>query len=521
MRFLQCILALSLAYAVAADGLDHQYERRHEHPTRTVNKRAAALLPYNVASPASTPAFVHPPDPVLLTVQQVATLLTVTTAPLTSVLAKTALQLVNSAATLNIDGVLKQVTGLVSGLLCGLLPCPKANGSATDPRPPLIGMGAKTCLDSKYNATVINSLFYYGGADTTVYLCPGSEISLEGPVFFYAKNQTLTTLGEPRAKLTIKDKDTTCALYIADAGNDDSTVSNLIIDGSRPSLGYKSNGLALIEMGGNNQGQKIMNVKAYEPRGWSSLHIIEGYENQCSGTTVSGNQIGPAGHAPSGAQQFSRLKKRDSTGTYPPGQWADGISVACKNSVVTGNTITDATDGAIVIFGAPGTKVSNNEIITDDRSLLGGINAVDYNPYSGNFAGVVVDSNTITAKGTLLKVGIAVGVATWYAGVNNNIRTNGGSFTNNKFTTGPQGYFGYGVSVAGHNGATVTGSSFSNVNFGGVYSSSCFKGMPAMQPLVYNSMRDTGNTLQTGFLDANYQLAICIGPGAINSTVSV
>lgn len=101
-----------------------------------------------------------------------------------------------------------------------------------------------------------------------------------------------------------------------------------------------------------------------------------------------------------------------------------------------------------------------------------------------------------------------MGVATWYAGVNNNIRTNGGSFTNNKFTTGPQGYFGYGVSVAGHNGATVTGSSFSNVNFGGVYSSSCFKGMPAMQPLVYNSMRDTGNTLQTGFLDANYQLAI-------------
>lgn len=36
------------------------------------------------------------------------------------------------------------------------------------------------------------------------------------------------------------------------------------------------------------------------------------------------------------------------------------------------NTITDATDGAIVIFGAPGTLVKNNTIIADTRVLLGG-----------------------------------------------------------------------------------------------------------------------------------------------------
>lgn len=58
-----------------------------------------------------------------------------------------------------------------------------------------------------------------------------------------------------------------------------------------------------------------------------------------------------------------------------PSLRADGISLACRNSVVSGNTITDATDGGIVIFQAPGSMIKDNTIIADQRQLLGGINA--------------------------------------------------------------------------------------------------------------------------------------------------
>lgn len=78
----------------------------------------------------------------------------------------------------------------------------------------------------------------------------------------------------------------------------------------------------------------VDNVHAYEPRGWSVLHGIEGWQNMCRGMIITNNQIGPAGHAPNTGFQF---KKRDSTGNYGAGQWADGISIACFQSTVSNN----------------------------------------------------------------------------------------------------------------------------------------------------------------------------------------
>lgn len=331
-------------------------------PTKTLERRTVTSLlpPFNTASPAPTPAFIHPPIPPLLPVEQVATLLTVTTATTFSVLGQAALQLVNSATTLNIDGVLKTVPSLLNGVLCGLFGC-GGRPKYSDPRPPLQQMGSSTCLDSKYNASVINSLFYCacdasfvtsrrltlslpadGGAGTTVNLCPNAHIDLETSIYFYAANQTLQTGGLPfdstRAVLTVNDSSTTCAIYGADDGNNGVTLKNVIINGNRDGLGWAPNGLALIEMGGNNRGQVIQNVKSYDPRGWSALHLIEGYQNSCSGSKVLNNELGPSGHAPSGAQQFRMVKMKRDTGTYPPGQWADGLSLACKNSIATGNT---------------------------------------------------------------------------------------------------------------------------------------------------------------------------------------
>lgn len=97
-----------------------------------------------------------------------------------------------------------------------------------------------------------------------------------------------------------------------------------------------------IEMGGQNSDQVVEYVRSYDPKGWSCLHIHEGALD-CNNVTIQNNDIGPCG-----SDAFQ--------------QWADGISMSCRNSVVRNNMIQGATDGGIVLFGAPGTQVYNNTI---------------------------------------------------------------------------------------------------------------------------------------------------------------
>lgn len=129
--------------------------------------------------------------------------------------------------------------------------------------------------------------------------------------------------------------------------------------------------------------------------------------NSCDKFSVVDSQIGPAGHGPSGDAQL-RLRRRD-TGVHGPGEWADGISLACKNSLVARNVLTDCSDGFIVLFGGLNTTVTQNKIIADQRQTLGGVNLVDWGLWSGTYNGVKVTENTIIAKGSLIKLGIAVG----------------------------------------------------------------------------------------------------------------
>ncbi|GAA5820937.1 hypothetical protein JCM11251_001884 [Rhodosporidiobolus azoricus] len=515
MHAFSLLVLFTLALTVAAEP---QPQQSTSEPSRTLAARSSAILPCNTDNPAPTPLFTPPPDPILAPVAQIAVLLTATTAGPLTVLGKAAIDLVNNAAQLNIGGVLKSVTNLVPNLLCGLFGCAKQ--PVNDARPTLENAGAKRCLDSSANATTINSLLYYGGANTTVYLCSGAIINLESPVFFFAPDQTLTTYGalSTRAKLVVADPSFTCAIYAANAGLDRVVLSNVEINGNRPKYGWSSSGLALIEMGGNSVGQTIRNVKAYEPRGWSALHALEGSDNQCSGMKIQDNELGPAGNAPSGAAQFRMAKLKRGDAGYTPGQWADGISLACKESTVTGNTITDATDGGIVIFGAPGSNIKANNIIAEDRVLMGGVNAVDYYPFLGNYGDLVVSGNTFNAKSTLMKVGIAVGPSTWGSGTAA-IRTFGGTFSQNTFTSSTKtGYFGYALSVAGHSAGRFLANNALGANFGGVYSAACQPNMPKPQFSIYNPVLSIGNTLQTSFKAASYSLAICLGPGNITDT---
>src|SRR5262249_32485762 len=138
---------------------------------------------------------------------------------------------------------------------------------------------------------------------------------------------------------------------------------------------------------------------SFEPRGWSAMHVYRGNpSNSCRGAWIHNNRIGPSGDGD------------------PPvaNQWADGISRGCFRSLVGNNTIVDPTDGRRVVFGAPGATVRNNTIRAATRSLLGGINMVDYTPTSGDYTGTIVENNTVDASGALIRVGIAMGPRVWF-----------------------------------------------------------------------------------------------------------
>ena len=164
--------------------------------------------------------------------------------------------------------------------------------------------------------------------------------------------------GDSRATLVVKGKDQSVAIYSACQVCDNISIQNLQVYGSWLEMGYNG-GAGLIEMGGNTFGQTIKNCKLMYPRGWSAVHgigtlrfgshnalgnntlmaesfgLAEGDPTadgrRCSSMQILNNQVGPSGAGPN-------------PGTLD-GQWADGISIACKQSTVSGNIITDTTDG--------------------------------------------------------------------------------------------------------------------------------------------------------------------------------
>nr|WP_269810936.1 right-handed parallel beta-helix repeat-containing protein [Kineosporia rhizophila] len=200
----------------------------------------------------------------------------------------------------------------------------------------------------------------------------------------------------------------------------------------------------------------------------------------CQGASVTGNQIGPSG---------------------TPDGWADGISLACGTSTVKNNTITDATDGAIVVFGAPGSTVSNNTIIAQNRTLLGGINMVDYGPMDGNYEGTVVSDNTVRADGALIKIGLAMGPGVWSC---TDTVVTGGTVTGNTLEGSTMGY---GYAVNGVKDFTITGNKDNSVHIG-IPNGSCDGVNP--KPAGFLSDVAQGGRLQSDFTPAklNFLLGI-------------
>lgn len=291
------------------------------------------------------------------------------------------------------------------------------------------------CIGSG-DQTKINAALTEAGS--VAVLCRNSEFALTAPIFFSADGQQIYTedlpTGDSRALLKIASPSVVTAVVMIDRS--DVVLKNVIVDGSRPQYGHLQ-GEALILAGGQVSGQVVSGVKAFDTRSWSILHLFEGGEPYCSGALVENNEIGPAGQS--------------------DGTWADGISMACSNSLIRNNLIVDATDGGIVIFAAPGSLIENNVIRAENRVLLGGINMVDWPVYEGNYTNTRVHQNVIDAAGATIRIALGMGWRVWTCldpGFPDDPTIYGAVVTDNTL----QGdYMQYGYTVDGVRDWTVTG----------------------------------------------------------------
>ncbi|KAI5123415.1 hypothetical protein M0805_006120 [Coniferiporia weirii] len=347
-------------------------------------------------------------------------------------------------------------------------------------------------------------------------LCPNTEYRIEAPIAFTFPNQEISTQGYPtddsRATLVVNG---TIVNGTGQSTAIDGTCSNcngvilrnIQIDGSRE--GTIIDGGANIEMGGDNSGQLVEFVHSFNPRSWSCLHIAEG-TLKCSNITVQNNDIGPCGN-----DAFN--------------QWADGISFSCANGIVRNNLVNNPTDGGIVLFGSPGTIVENNTIWVEQQTLLGGINMVDFSPWSGNYTGVVVQNNSIyggfatdndedvATKGddqfdAIIKIGIAIGPRTWFGTRYGNNKSENAVVINNNLS----GAFGYGIAMTSAHNFTVEGNVlFGNTSFIGSRGPNCSSvdTTPTTHDFVIEQNTTVLSTTQSDFQNiADGSSLTCIEP---------
>ncbi|KAJ9103736.1 hypothetical protein QFC21_002196 [Naganishia friedmannii] len=326
------------------------------------------------------------------------------------------------------------------------------------------------CIPSgRATEVLINERFRIGGPRTTVTLCPGSIHRLQAPIEFTAQGQVLTTQGNvqgwKRAMLLVEGEDQSMAIK-ADCSNCHSiTIRSLIVDGNRPLLLRVPKGEALVEMG-NAEAQVIQDCRLLEPR--------EGDWKSCRGGIIKNNVIGPAGEE--WDEEYDGSEDPEPRFGNPR---ADGISLACKDSTVSGNTVFDTTDGAIVLFGSSGSQVNDNLVYARTRMVMGGINMVDYDPWEGDYTGVRVHGNTVSGFGGYIKGAINIGQACWTD--NTEIVVHGGEVSGN--TIEGEG-IGYGITVAGAKGVVVMDNK-STAKYGGVRGRECPKAPENAEPCPF------------------------------------
>lgn len=291
---------------------------------------------------------------------------------------------------------------------------------------------------SSFTSTVIQQAINELGPQSTLYLPPNTRWTVSSTIHL-RPHQEIATLGYPTEETEIAwlEAEEGCTGHVLKATDMPGVrIRNIGFDGGREKYGYAKTNDCIVQLGGSKGfNQVIDRCIIRHPRQWSCLQAFQGAEN----VRVTNNRLGPAGY---------------DEDAEDGGHWADGISYAAQNGLVAGNLVQDATDGGIVIFGAPGTLVTSNTIITQTRMGLGAINMVDYGPHDGDYLGTRVIHNTIRVEGSYLKIGIGQGSSVWFIPPNDKTREYiRGAVVKRNLITGPvsndnQGRVGYGFPVS-------------------------------------------------------------------------
>lgn len=371
-------------------------------------------------------------------------------------------------------------------LVVGFLPvavlsgCDQSPGGASDQSSDEEPTEMTDCISSGAGSAIQSALS--DGQDAV--LCQGAEFDIQQRLNYAEDGQNIYTEGRPtgedRAVLRIDTSE--LATVVKETEHSDVTLQSVIVDGARPEFGYADKE-ALLIFGRSVQGATIEDVRAKNTRSWSTLHLPR-WGSDCRGITVRDNTFGPAGTA--------------------DGKWADGISLACQDSEVVGNRIVDATDGGIVIFGATGSTVENNTIVAKSRTLLGGINMVDYgnDGTHSDYSQTTVVGNTIDADGALIKIALGMGPSVWNWCHRSGDRNRGGTVKENVLEGSEMGY---GFVVDGVESWTVTGN-VDNSSHVGVPGTGCAGNeMPEPKGFLINRDRSEG-TFQEAFQDPGVPL---------------
>lgn len=364
---------------------------------------------------------------------------------------------------------------------------------------PLALGAADKCL-RKADAPDINRMFTDGGPGTKVWLCPGVTYRITSTIAFTAADQQLATLGykssSERAVLKIDNPALATAIQGDCRRCARVSIRNVVVDGSRATFGRVRGAVSpgLIVLGGN-EGHSVRESWITDPRGFTGIHVREGDKLSCKGAVIERNEIGPVG------EEYDPAVDGPDPEMSPLGRpLANGISIACRDSVVRDNKIWDCTDAGIVVYCSPGTQVAANRIMTLRRSAMGGILMVDETPFNGDYTGVVVKDNILDAASRSMRVGIGVGLSILSDDIDTILR--GGSVISNVLKGM---YMGFGIAAAGLKGWVIR-DNHSDARHQGKRSPRCFDEPvnPAPTRFLYHAETITDSTVQDGFVDSDF-----------------
>jgi hypothetical protein len=356
----------------------------------------------------------------------------------------------------------REFSGLVP-LICGggsYSFAPLGNDLAIRIPTPAIG-GYDNLTEARLQAVLDSA-----AAGTAVYLTQQSVIYLTKSLIIPA-GVTLATYGLPtphqHAKMARLIRASAFAGPMVEINrennpNPSGILKNIWVDGQRSKSSTYVYGAINIEIYGGN-GAAVEENFIVNSLGWSNVHSYGSVDGRfCAGNTIANNLIT----------------------AYPSlhfgGEYTDGLSIGCENTLAKGNQIVDATDVGIVVFtaapAAQKSSVTGNTIVSAGNSAFGAL-AFDplYSPaypVNPNFTGASLNGNSMwSSPNTHFVIGLAVGSRPWFgtqSRINGVLSTGnigyGASATNNT-TAGVRSFFGEGITVSGMDSATVQGNAFS------------------------------------------------------------